>query len=216
MSWVFTVIHTLGILASIKGLIWSFLNINTGSHQSSTLICSFFLMSLGFCDCGEQGMMSSDSDLNFYCCKNKPNCHKKKGLRSDSDHTWVLTWLQQRSVEVISIVGCLCSAMLAADWSSRDNRHYFVNVAFQKRSERTGVSGECWIQWELSWMLVQQSEGQQFKSPVYECVNFILCIFDSDNSDTLGRQQIGPWNKQSSCWKYYVMWLGHKCIAFFM
>ena len=37
-----TVIHTLGILASIKVLIWSFLNINTESHQSSTLICSFF------------------------------------------------------------------------------------------------------------------------------------------------------------------------------
>ena len=56
-------------------------------------------------------------------------------------HFCLSTWPQQWAVERTSIVRCLDSVMLTADWSWRGNIIYFMNVT--KRREWTRVSADA-------------------------------------------------------------------------
>lgn len=62
------------------------------------------------------------------------------------------TWLQQRATEVSSIVWCLFTVMLTRAAGEIYFPSWMLRHGEGERKERSGVSGECWIYWDLTWM----------------------------------------------------------------
>ena len=173
------------ICLTVKSIIWS-TDWKTINHQLSILWFQLLKCELCFhimvnqisdwscSEPGSSGGTNTQSHMGFYSDPEYVGMGREFrddflgfGIKKWIDlHSCLSTRRQQRSAEVISIVGCWCCLILTADWSCSGNILYRMNYITKKRqncrtkhllshcwscSEPASSGGERWVQSQTFW-----------------------------------------------------------------